>query len=642
MRRLQDLLMRVRHDESGSFLVIFGLLAIVLIATSGAVVDFTYAQTSRSRAQTALDAAALALQSKVAEVSQNKTTKAAAEADVKAKALSLMQERLNDSSITATITSATIDTATGKIDLKASITVPTAFVQLVGVRTISAQINSQAIRGSRDLEVSVALDVTGSMMPCDRWGNCDSTKINALKTATQNLINDLVSTTQTPTYSKMALVPYSYGVNPGPGATYVDKVRGAAVTVQKNFTSASWATGTAKSISSAKRGTPVTIVTSSNHGFASGDTVYIAGVSSMSSINGNAYKITVTGSKTFTLDGSSVFGWQDGSGGTVTKCSNASCDVKITGTGIGNSFATNDGVYLTGVSGYGDLNNTGFFVTKVDANNLLLSKSFAAGGDTSTTVTGKITRANYGDIYYHFNTAAGGENTFAVSDCVTERAGSEAFTDAPPTTTPAGFMYPSTSSNCVTQKIVPLTSDRAGLTTVASSLTAAGSTAGHIGLAWAWYMLSPDYIAGVSNWPTSPIDSRPAAYKRSNLLKALILMTDGAFNTAYCNGVTSADSSPGSSQAINCNAPNSDSITQAKALCTNIKADRTGIELYTVGFDIGTGDPTKDSADEQAAQAFLGGCATDTAHFYMAQTADDLKNSFSQIAQKLNALRLSH
>ena len=35
MRRFTDLLKRFRRDESGAFLVIFALLAIVLIATSG-------------------------------------------------------------------------------------------------------------------------------------------------------------------------------------------------------------------------------------------------------------------------------------------------------------------------------------------------------------------------------------------------------------------------------------------------------------------------------------------------------------------------------------------------------------------------------------------------------------------------------
>ena len=207
MRRLQDLLKRFRRDESGAFAVIFALLAIVLIATSGAVVDFTYTQTARSRAQTALDAAALALQTEVTDVSKGTKTKSAAEADVQTKALALMKERLNDSGITTSVTSATIDTATGKLDIRAKITVPTAFVQLVGIKTISANINSQAIRGSRDLEVSVALDVTGSMMPCTKYdwnGNCttyDTTKIAALKGATTKLISDLVSTVQTPTYS---------------------------------------------------------------------------------------------------------------------------------------------------------------------------------------------------------------------------------------------------------------------------------------------------------------------------------------------------------------------------------------------------------------------------------------------------------
>ena len=65
MRRFTDLLKRFRRDESGAVLVLFAVLALVLIATSGAVVDFTYMQTARSRAQNALDAAALALQSRI-------------------------------------------------------------------------------------------------------------------------------------------------------------------------------------------------------------------------------------------------------------------------------------------------------------------------------------------------------------------------------------------------------------------------------------------------------------------------------------------------------------------------------------------------------------------------------------------------
>ena len=62
MRHFIDLLGRFRRDESGAFAIIFALIAIVLVAMSGAVVDFTSVQQARTKAQVALDSAALALQ----------------------------------------------------------------------------------------------------------------------------------------------------------------------------------------------------------------------------------------------------------------------------------------------------------------------------------------------------------------------------------------------------------------------------------------------------------------------------------------------------------------------------------------------------------------------------------------------------
>ena len=154
MRRLQDLLKRFRRDESGAFLVIFAVLALVLLATSGAVVDFTYMQTARSRAQNALDAAALALQAKVGTYTVQQ---------IKDKSKAIVDERIADSAIVSQVNSATPDTTNGKLTLQAQITVPTAFIQLIGIRTITAQLTSQATKGSKNLEISVALDITGSM-----------------------------------------------------------------------------------------------------------------------------------------------------------------------------------------------------------------------------------------------------------------------------------------------------------------------------------------------------------------------------------------------------------------------------------------------------------------------------------------------
>ncbi len=57
MSGFQRLILRFARDERGVFAVIFGLLAIVLIAMGGAVVDYVSLEQTRSRAQTALDSA---------------------------------------------------------------------------------------------------------------------------------------------------------------------------------------------------------------------------------------------------------------------------------------------------------------------------------------------------------------------------------------------------------------------------------------------------------------------------------------------------------------------------------------------------------------------------------------------------------
>ena len=135
-------------------MVLFAVLAIVLIAVSGSVVDFTYTQTARTRGQTALDSAALALQTRIL-IDNNAT--------LKSKAQAILTERLGDAAITATVDTVTVDTTEGKINLQGSLTVPTSFVQLVGIKTITSHLTSEVTQGSKDIEVAVALDTTGSM-----------------------------------------------------------------------------------------------------------------------------------------------------------------------------------------------------------------------------------------------------------------------------------------------------------------------------------------------------------------------------------------------------------------------------------------------------------------------------------------------
>ncbi|MFZ5668310.1 MAG: pilus assembly protein TadG-related protein [Pseudomonadota bacterium] len=228
---------------------------------------------------------------------------------------------------------------------------------------------------------------------------------------------------------------------------------------------------------------------------------------------------------------------------------------------------------------------------------------------------------------FKFTNASGGSKTFGITSCVTERGGAEAYTDAAPAAAVLGRNYASGSNPCLGSAIMPLSTDRAALKARIDGLAAAGSTAGHIGLAWGWYLVSPNF--GYL-WPA---DSRPAAYGSDRLLKVVVLMTDGAFNTAYCKGVIARDSGSGSGSAsdhINCNATNGAAFSQARALCDGIKA--AGVIVYTVGFDV---------AGDQAAQDIVQTCATDAAHVFLPSSGADLKTAFHAIGQDISRLRLS-
>jgi Flp pilus assembly protein TadG len=248
-----------------------------------------------------------------------------------------------------------------------------------------------------------------------------------------------------------------------------------------------------------------------------------------------------------------------------------------------------------------------------------------------------------GCVVFQFPYVGGGGvllNTHTISTCVSERT-VEAFTDAPPTTALVGPNYPpplASNNPCPSNTIVPLTNDKTLLKGQIDLLQAAGSTAGHIGVAWGWYLLSPrwGYL-----WPSA---SQPAPYSdldvldamgRPLLRKIIILMTDGDFNTAYFNGVISADSTSGSGaniDHINFNAVNRDSSYQAQTLCTNAKV--AGAIVYTIGFGLPTGS--------SSARTLLTNCATDDSHAFLAATGDELRQAFREIATRIANLRLTN
>jgi hypothetical protein len=238
---------------------------------------------------------------------------------------------------------------------------------------------------------------------------------------------------------------------------------------------------------------------------------------------------------------------------------------------------------------------------------------------------------------YSYHNPSGTKKTLAVSTCVSERTGTEAYTDASPSTAPVGWNYPAAASGnpCITAQMAPLSSDKTAIKTSIDNLTACCSTGGHIGIAWGWYTISPNWNAVFTG------TSAPAAYTAPHTLKALVLMTDGEYNSVYCGGViakmganSSSTGSGSDNDHNNCFGTNGkDAYAQAQSLCTAMKAAPNNVIIYTVGLNV-LGTP--------AAADLVNKCATDAAHVYLPKDGASLQVAFQQIGASLQQLRLSH
>ncbi len=605
--RLRDLLRRFARARRGAVAVQFAVIALPLAVLSLGLIDVNQASMSKRTLQDALDAAALIVAKSSA--STNAQADAIGDAALQAQLAAL---NANDGTLaSSTFTLGGSGNTTVIADASMSVTPVVANLWLQGDMTIGA--HSEVMRASYDLEVALVLDVTTSMT---------GTKLTDLKAAANSLVTLVVKDSQTPYYSKMSIVPYSNAVNLG--STHAVTARGA-IPAAKTITGASWASGTAKTITGITRANPA-VVTSNGHGFVNGDRVYISGVRGMTQVNGNVYTVAGKTTNTFQLsatNSSSYNSFQSGSTPRATKCQATNCEVVVTANGHG--FANDAWVYITGVGGMTDINSAAWQAKSVATNTFWLDDSF--GPDYSAfSSNGSAWCTTNGCQYQRFVNNSGGVRIHQISTCVSERT-TNAYTDASPATTLLGTNYPASSNPCLTNTVVGLTSTRATLTTAINGLAASGSSGGHIGVAWGWYSISPNFTSIFSG------TSAPAAYTAPHIKKVMILMTDGEYNSSYCNGVISQDSTTGSgsvSDHINCNAPNGNTYTQAEALCTQMKLN--DVIIYTVGFQVGSATN---------AVNLINNCATDAQHVYTPNTGTALQDAFEAIGADIAALRIS-
>jgi Flp pilus assembly protein TadG len=210
----------------------------------------------------------------------------------------------------------------------------------------------------------------------------------------------------------------------------------------------------------------------------------------------------------------------------------------------------------------------------------------------------------------------------SVDNCATDRKAptsgtSYQYTDANPSYGMISRDSRLDEDGCTSSALVALTSNETTLKNSINGLSTGGCTAGHIGLQWAWYTIS-------KNWADYlPAGSKPGDMSTDDdLAKYIILMTDGAFNTAYAGT---------SSNSVGCS-KSTLSTGHTSSLCTAIKS--AGIKIFTIGFG------TSNSAD-----TMLEACASPDegtlTYSYEPNTADELKDTYEHIASLIQSLRLT-
>jgi Flp pilus assembly protein TadG len=190
---------RLFWDRAGGVVPLVALAALPLMTGVGMAVDYTRASAAKTALQSATDSAALLLYKKAALQNAN---------NLQATATAYVTSILNHPGIENLNISATYTSSGGsKVVVNATADVPTQFMGLVGFTKIAIASSSTSVWGNTRLRVALVLDNTGSM--------AQSGKMDALKTASHNLLTQLQSAATYPEDVYISVIPFNKDVNVG-------------------------------------------------------------------------------------------------------------------------------------------------------------------------------------------------------------------------------------------------------------------------------------------------------------------------------------------------------------------------------------------------------------------------------------------
>ena len=184
---------RFAADTRGNVAMVFALGSTVLAAAVGGGLDYSRSVGIGVELQAALDSGVLAAASLTQDRSPEEVVRAYVEAAVGDHAGlmdSLVLEVTSDVSFNAR-----------QVDANASLTLPTTLLGVAGINSLTVRRESRAIEQIRDIEISLVVDISGSM---------GGSKIRALRDAAEEFVQVVLA--DNPGRTSVSLIPYNGGV----------------------------------------------------------------------------------------------------------------------------------------------------------------------------------------------------------------------------------------------------------------------------------------------------------------------------------------------------------------------------------------------------------------------------------------------
>ena len=546
----------------------FAMATIPIIAAVGFSIDYTRANAVKTAMQNALDATALMMSKNAASLSQD---------DLQSQANAYFKALFNRPEAANIVITASYTTDGGtSLTINGSADVPTTFLNVLGHKEMTVDGSSTTRWGSSRLRVALVLDNTGSMK--------DNGKIDALKTATKNLLTQLQNAVSTPGDVYVSIIPFVKDVSVDAGAynsSWDSWIR------WDDGTDNSWdgANGTCSVGNKSPRSKCTAQSFCSISGYNSQSSCTSAGTCSVS---GNNSQSSCNNAGTCSVSGNN----------SQSSCNNVgTCSVSGNNS---QSACTNDGVCSK--SSY-----------KTQSKCEKKGYTWTAGVWTKATWTAAVwTPGVWTQATWTPNSHSTWNGCFSdrgTSTAPGTSAGYDQDVTAPTSSIPA-TLFPAEQYGSCPKSMMGLNYDWTAMKSLVESMSANGNTNQPIGLVWGWQSL-------VGGGPFS-VPSLDSSYQYQQVI---ILLSDG-MNTEdrWYNSQTSVDNRMYDSSTGN-------------GTCANAKA--AGITIYTIQVNTG-GDPTS---------TLLQKCASNTSgttdHFFLLTSADQIVTTFEAIGTNLTKLRVA-